>query len=99
MKPLQPVTPSTRTALGISFFVLFFAVWAAVTFGGVVSKTFLADPLTMVVGVSCFIPSPAKRGQGRGLAVLVKWKFSKLGSPHPNPLSEEEGTGEGSLLL
>ena len=48
MKPLQPVSPSTRIALGISFFVLFFAVWAAVTFGGVVSKTFLADPLTMV---------------------------------------------------
>ena len=48
MKPLQPVTPSTRIVLGISFFILFFALWAAVTFGGVVSKTFLADPLTMV---------------------------------------------------
>ena len=48
MKPLQPVTPSTRIALGVSFFVLFFAVWAAVTFGSVVSKTFLADPVTMV---------------------------------------------------
>ena len=48
MKPLQPVTPSARIALGISFFILFFALWAAVTFGGLVSKTFLADPLTMV---------------------------------------------------
>ena len=48
MKPLQPVTPSVRIALGISFFILFFALWAAVTFGGLVSKTFLADPLTMV---------------------------------------------------
>ena len=48
MKPLQPVTPSARIALGVSFFVLFFAVWAAVTFGGLVSKTFLADPVTMV---------------------------------------------------
>ncbi len=48
MKPLQPVSPSARIALGISFFILFFAVWAAVTFGGVVPKTFLADPLTMV---------------------------------------------------
>ena len=48
MKPLQPVTPGVRLALGISFFVLFFALWAAVTFGGLVYKTFLADPLTMV---------------------------------------------------
>jgi len=48
MKPLTPVAPATRTVLGIAFFVLFFAVWAAVTFGGLVSKTFLADPLQMV---------------------------------------------------
>jgi NitT/TauT family transport system permease protein len=48
MKPLVPVAPSTRVVLGISFFVAFFALWAAVTFGGLVSKTFLADPLTMV---------------------------------------------------
>ena len=48
MRPLQPVSPGARIALGISFFVLFFALWAAVTFGGMVSKTFLADPLTMV---------------------------------------------------
>jgi NitT/TauT family transport system permease protein len=48
MKPLTPVAQGTRVVLGISFFVLFVAVWAAATFGGFVSKTFLADPLTMV---------------------------------------------------
>ena len=48
MRPLQPVKPSTRIALGISFFILFFAVWAVFTLGGYVSKTFLADPITMV---------------------------------------------------
>jgi len=48
MKPLVPVAPATRVLLGISFFVLFVALWSAVTFGGVVQKTFLADPLTMV---------------------------------------------------
>jgi NitT/TauT family transport system permease protein len=48
VKPLQPVAPGLRIALGVIFFVLFFVLWAAVTFGGIVSKTFLADPLTMV---------------------------------------------------
>ncbi len=48
MKPLTPVAPGTRVVLGVSFFVLFVAVWAAVTFGGLVSKTFLADPVTML---------------------------------------------------
>jgi NitT/TauT family transport system permease protein len=48
MKPLTAVAPTARVALGISFFVLFFAVWAAATLGGFVSKTFLADPITMV---------------------------------------------------
>ena len=48
MRPLEPVQPRARVALGIAFFVLFVAVWAAATFGGLVSKTFLADPLTMV---------------------------------------------------
>jgi NitT/TauT family transport system permease protein len=48
MKPLQPVQPGARIALGIAFFVLFFAAWAAATFGGLVSKTFLADPVTML---------------------------------------------------
>jgi NitT/TauT family transport system permease protein len=48
MKPLQPVSPGARIALGVSFFVLFVAAWALVTLGGLVPKTFLADPLTMV---------------------------------------------------
>ncbi len=48
MTPLKPVAPATRVALGVSFFILFTAVWAGVTFGGLVSKTFLADPLTML---------------------------------------------------
>jgi NitT/TauT family transport system permease protein len=48
VKPLVVVAPGTRVVLGISFFVLFVAVWAAATFSGFVSKTFLADPLTMV---------------------------------------------------
>ena len=48
MRPLTPVAPGTRIVLGVSFFVLFVAVWAAATFSGFVSKTFLADPLTML---------------------------------------------------
>ena len=48
MKPLTAVAPGTRVVLGISFFVLFVAVWSAATFGGFVSKTFLADPVMMV---------------------------------------------------
>lgn len=49
MRPLQPVTPIARVALGVSFFVLFVAGWSFATFGGFVSKTFLADPATMLV--------------------------------------------------
>jgi NitT/TauT family transport system permease protein len=48
MKPLTPVSRGARTALGVSFFVLFVAVWSAVTFGGLVPKIFLADPLQML---------------------------------------------------
>jgi NitT/TauT family transport system permease protein len=48
VKPLVPVTPGARVALGVAFFVAFFALWSAVTFGGLVSKTFLADPLSML---------------------------------------------------
>jgi len=48
MRPLQPVAAQTRAALGIAFFVLFVAAWAAVTLGGIVPKTFLADPLLML---------------------------------------------------
>jgi NitT/TauT family transport system permease protein len=48
MKPLTAVAPGTRVLLGVSFFVLFVAAWAAVTFSGFVSKTFLADPFMML---------------------------------------------------
>ena len=48
MKPLTPVSPGARIALGIAFFVLFVAVWSLATFGGFVQQTFLADPWTML---------------------------------------------------
>jgi NitT/TauT family transport system permease protein len=49
MRPLVPVAPGTRIVLGVSFFVLFVAVWAVATFGGFVNPIFLADPLKMLV--------------------------------------------------
>jgi len=48
MRPLDSVTAKQRVAYGLAFFVLFVAVWAWATFGGHVSKTFLANPLTML---------------------------------------------------
>ena len=48
MRPLDPVSPGRKIALGISFFVAFFTLWALATFGGFVPKIFLADPVTMV---------------------------------------------------
>ncbi|HEY3180274.1 MAG TPA: ABC transporter permease [Casimicrobiaceae bacterium] len=48
MTPLKPVSPQRKLALGLAFFALFVAAWSLATFGGFVSKTFLADPLTMV---------------------------------------------------
>jgi NitT/TauT family transport system permease protein len=47
-RPLEPVSSGARAVLGIAFFVLFVAAWTAATLGGYVSKTFLADPITMV---------------------------------------------------
>ncbi len=47
LAPLEPVSARTRVALGVGFFVLFFAVWAVFTLGGFVSPTFLASPITM----------------------------------------------------
>jgi hypothetical protein len=41
MKPLTPVGPARRIALGVSFFVLFVAVWSAATFSGWVNPIFL----------------------------------------------------------
>lgn len=48
MVPLRPVTGRLRGFLGLAFFVLFVALWGLVTFTGLVSPTFLADPLTML---------------------------------------------------
>ena len=48
MTPLKPIPPGRKAALGIAFFVLFVAGWSVATFGGFVSKTFLADPFTML---------------------------------------------------
>src|SRR5947207_7782328 len=48
MTPLKPVSAGHKLALGLGFFALFVAAWSVATFGGFVSKTFLADPLTMV---------------------------------------------------
>jgi NitT/TauT family transport system permease protein len=48
LRPLRPVGPGARIALGVAFFVLFFAAWAFATFGGYVSPTFLADPAAML---------------------------------------------------
>src|SRR5690606_33403309 len=46
--PLEPVSARARWVLGVGFFILFVAVWAAFTLGGFVSPTFLASPITMV---------------------------------------------------
>jgi NitT/TauT family transport system permease protein len=48
MRPLQEISLVPRIVLGIAFFVLFVGAWAFATFGGFVSPTFLADPLTML---------------------------------------------------
>ena len=48
MKPLVPVGRARKVALGVGFFVVFVALWSVATLGGFVSKTFLADPITML---------------------------------------------------
>jgi NitT/TauT family transport system permease protein len=48
LKPLREIGSGRRQLLGLAFFVLFFAVWAAATLGGFVPKTFLADPIAML---------------------------------------------------
>jgi NitT/TauT family transport system permease protein len=47
-RPLEPISQGARIVLGISFFVVFVAAWAFATLGGFVSRTFLADPITML---------------------------------------------------
>ena len=48
MMPLKPIPPRPRVVLGIAFFILFFLAWGVATLGGFVSRTFLADPFTML---------------------------------------------------
>ena len=48
MAPLEPVSSSAKWVLGVGFFLVFLLIWSAVTFGGLVSPTFLASPLTML---------------------------------------------------
>jgi NitT/TauT family transport system permease protein len=42
------VSRARKVALGVGFFVVFVAAWSFATFGGFVSRTFLADPVTML---------------------------------------------------
>jgi NitT/TauT family transport system permease protein len=48
VRPLRPVSPAARVALGVAFFVVFVVAWASATLGGYVAPQFLADPLTML---------------------------------------------------
>lgn len=55
MRPLVPVSASARWALGGSFFALFLAAWAGVTYGGLVPPLFLASPgKTLAAGWALF---------------------------------------------
>ena len=70
MIPLKPVSSRRKAALGLSFFALFVLAWGAATFGGFVSKTFLADPLTMLrEGWALF----AQHGFARDVAITI-WR-------------------------
>jgi NitT/TauT family transport system permease protein len=70
MKPLVPVSRTRKVALGIAFFVVFVAAWSVATLGGFVSKTFLADPLTMLSeGWALF----AQHGFAKDVAMTV-WR-------------------------
>ncbi len=70
LEPLKPVSPRAKLALGVSFFVLFFAAWAAATFGGVIPAMFLKDPVaTLRTGYDLF----AEFGFVRDVGVTV-WR-------------------------
>jgi NitT/TauT family transport system permease protein len=70
MKPLVPIGPGRRWLLGLSFFVVFDALWCVATLGGFVSRTFLADPLTMLrEGYALF----AQYGFARDVGITV-WR-------------------------
>jgi NitT/TauT family transport system permease protein len=70
MKPLVPVGPGRRWLLGLAFFVVFVALWSVATLGGFVSRTFLADPLTMLrEGYALF----AQYGFARDVGITI-WR-------------------------
>ena len=55
LQPLKPVSNRAKLVLGAAFFVLFFAAWAAVTYGGVIDAMFLKTPLaTLATGYGLF---------------------------------------------
>jgi NitT/TauT family transport system permease protein len=70
MTPLKPVAAGARAALGLAFFAVFVLAWSAVTFGGVVPPTFLADPLTMVKSGYTLL---AEMGFAKDIAMTV-WR-------------------------
>jgi NitT/TauT family transport system permease protein len=56
LTPLKPVRAGPRFALGVAFFVLFFAVWLAVTYAGLVRPQFLAGPIAALrAGIDLFV--------------------------------------------
>ena len=69
-RPLEPIPPLARVGLGAAFFVLFIGLWSLATFGGFVSKTFLADPLAMVASGWTLL---AKMGFAHDIAMTV-WR-------------------------
>jgi NitT/TauT family transport system permease protein len=70
VRPLVPVGRALRIALGVAFFVVFVAAWSFATFGGYVSKTFLADPATMLhEGYALF----AQHGFAKDVGITV-WR-------------------------
>ena len=70
MKPLVPIGPGRRWLLGLAFFVVFIALWSVATLGGFVSRTFLADPLTMLrEGYALF----AQYGFARDVGITI-WR-------------------------
>ena len=70
MTPLKPVAPAGKLALGLAFFVVFVVLWSIATLGGFVSKTFLADPVTMMrEGYALF----AQHGFAKDVAITI-WR-------------------------
>ena len=70
MTPLKPVAGAGKVVLGLAFFAVFVALWSIATLGGFVSKTFLADPLTMLrEGYALF----AQHGFAKDVAITI-WR-------------------------